>query len=149
MRNGLILMALLAMIALGGSACSRFCSTAKSKKVAIVLQADTDRHEGLARALHALLYSKELKEGGYDVALIFDGAGTGWAEKMQDPANKLNSLFVSLKSAGVTEVVCDFCAGAFKVKDKIKGSGLPLVAEYQGHPSLKKWIDQGYQVIVL
>ncbi|MBI2118483.1 MAG: DsrE family protein [Elusimicrobia bacterium] len=149
MRNKLILCVLLIVIALGASACCRFCSTPNNKKVAIVLQADTDRHEGMARVLHALLYSKELKEGGYDVALIFDGAGTAWVEKLEDPANKLNPLFVSLKNSGITEVVCDFCAGAFKVKDKIKDSGLPLVSEYQGHPSLKKWIDQGYQIIIL
>lgn len=40
------------------------------------LQADTGSHEGLARALHALLYAEELLQGGYSVVLIFDGAGT-------------------------------------------------------------------------
>jgi hypothetical protein len=47
-----------------------------NKKFAIILQAGKETHEGMARAVHALLYAAELKETGYEVVLIFDGAGT-------------------------------------------------------------------------
>lgn len=125
-------------------------SPAKSSKFLIILQADTDRHEGLARALHALLYAKELKEAGYSVTLIFDGAGTGWAEAFRDPENKLHGKYEELRKLGIVEEICDFCAGAFKVKDKLKQmSDATLVGEFEGHPSLKKWVHQGYQVIIL
>ncbi len=120
------------------------------RKFLIVLQADTDRHEGLARALHALLYAKELKEAGYPVALIFDGAGTGWAAKMGDPKNKLHKKYMELKKLGVVEEICDFCSGAFKVKGKLKEMSVEtLNGDYQGHPSLGKWVARGYEVIVL
>lgn len=149
MKNRNLLICALAVIALGSLGCQKQTASGMNQKFVIILQADTDRHEGLARALHALLYAKELKENGADVALIFDGAGTGWAEKLQDPKHKLNSLFVSLQKEGAILTVCDFCSTAFKVKDKIKNSPVPLVSEYQGHPSLYKWIHQGYEIIVL
>lgn len=129
--------------------CSKFCSFRKHQKFAIILQADSDRHEGLARALHAMLYAKELKESGSEVVLIFDGAGTTWAEKLQEPQHKLHPLYEDLKKDGVIQIVCDFCSGAFKVKDKIKDPQLSLTAEFQGHPSVAKWTKQGYQLIIL
>ncbi|MFH1730491.1 MAG: hypothetical protein ABIF82_02430 [Planctomycetota bacterium] len=44
----------------------------------------------------------------------------------------------------------NLCAGAFKVKDELKKiDGVPLIGVYSGHPSLVKWIDAGYVVIVL
>lgn len=130
--------------------CGQSPPSPASSKFLIVLQADTDRHEGLARALHALLYAKELKEAGHPIVLIFDGAGTGWARALRDPKHKLHARYAELKKLGVVEEICDFCAGAFKVKEGLKQmSDAALVGEFEGHPSLKKWVDQGYQVIVL
>lgn len=116
-------------------------------KFAIILQADTDRHEGFARALHALLYSIELKEAGHDVVLIFDGAGTGWAKKMSDPSSTLHGKYKKLKELGIVREICDYCSGAFKVKSDLKGE--PLVGDYGGHPSMSRWVAQGYQLLVL
>lgn len=145
-----MLLPILAAVGLAALSCGKPAATAASPKFLIILQADTDRHEGLARALHALLYAKELKEGGYPVTLIFDGAGTGWAQSMRDPKSELHGKYAELKKLGVVEEICDFCAGAFKVKDGLKQmSDATLVGEFEGHPSLKKWVDQGYQVIVL
>ena len=45
-------------------------------KIAIILQAGAEGHEGMGRLLHSPLYSKELHERGHDVRLVFDGAGT-------------------------------------------------------------------------
>jgi hypothetical protein len=120
------------------------------RRFAVILQADADRHEGLARALHALLYAEELKGGGHEVVLILDGAGTSWAPMLRDPSHKLHARWERLRKAGVVEEVCDFCAGAFKVKDGLKTmTDANLVAEFEGHPSLLKWVDQGYEVLVL
>lgn len=120
-------------------------------KYAIILQAGKESHEGTARAVHAFLYAKELKEHGHEVVLIFDGAGTEWAEELTNPESqsKLKPMYEQLKQAGVVEIICDFCAGAFQVKEKLAGRQLPLLAEYEGHPSIAKWADQGYALVVL
>lgn len=128
----------------------RFVNT-PGKKFAIILQAGKETHEGMARAVHALLYATELKEKGYEVVLIFDGAGTEWAEELSNPASesKLLPMYNNFKKAGTEEIICDFCALAFGVKDKIKNRKANFASEYQGHPSLEKWVRKGYQLLIL
>ncbi len=120
-------------------------------KFVVILQAGRESHEGLARAVHALLYTMELKEHGHEVVLVLDGAGTEWAEEWTraDSTHKLAPVYRKLRKMGITEVICDFCAGAFHVKEALKERNAPLLAEYEGHPSVAKWADRGYQLIVL
>jgi hypothetical protein len=66
-------------------------------KVAIVVLADTETHEGLGRVVNALEAVKD-RIGG----------------------------------------VCEFCAGAFGVKDEVVAYGVKLAGEYDGHPSFKR-----------
>lgn len=125
--------------------------SAATGKYLVILQAGKESHEGMARAVHALLYSKELKEHGHEVALVFDGAGTEWVSEWTKPESqdKLKPMYEALRKEGVTQVICDFCASAFQVKEGLKTQGQELTAEYQGHPSIAKWADEGYQLVIL
>jgi hypothetical protein len=120
-------------------------------KYAVILQAGKESHEGMARAVHAFLYAKELKEHGHEVVLIFDGAGTEWAEELSSPESQsqLKPMYDQLHQAGIVEIICDFCAGAFGVKERLAQREWVLTAEYTGHPSIAKWADQGYQLLIL
>lgn len=121
-------------------------------KYLIILQAGKETHEGTARAVHAFLYARELNEHGHDVKLIFDGAGTEWIEEVTDPASesKVKPVYEEFRRLGGVEVlICDFCAGAFGVKEDLRERDLPLVAEYAGHPSIAKWAGQGYEILIL
>ncbi len=117
---------------------------------AIVLQAGNETNEGMARAVHALLYATELAEEGYPVVLIFDGAGTGWANELRKPENPLHKHYLKIKELAVVEEICDYCADSFEVKDNLPEQQKKLlVGDYEGHPSLVKWIEKGYRIIVL
>ncbi len=122
-------------------------------KIAIILQAGPGTHESHARMFHSLIYSKELSEKGHEVRLIFDGASTEWLAKWGDPQDdddrRMGEFFAGLRDAGLAYVVCDFCAGAFNVHDKLKTQGEPLVAEYLNHPSVAALIDDGFQLLTL
>jgi len=120
-------------------------------KYLVILQAGRESHEGTARAVHALLYSKELKEHGHEVVLLFDGAGTEWIAEWSKPdsTDKLAPMYKELREAGVTQVICDFCANAFQVKANLEENKVPLTAEYKGHPSIAQWADKGYELIIL
>lgn len=123
------------------------------KKFAIILQAGPGTHEGHARMFHSMVYSKELREAGHDVRLIFDGAATEWLAKWGDPHDAddrgMGGFFTQLKDAGLAYAVCDFCSTAFKVRDKLQTSGEPLAAEYLGHPSIARLAADDFQLIVL
>lgn len=114
-------------------------------KIAIIVLADIETHEGLGRVVNALEAVKELKDGKDDVRLIFDGAGTRWVGELSKPEHRVHGLY-----AGVRDKVtgaCAFCAGAFGAKQSVEAANVPLISEYDGHPSVKKLIDEGYQVI--
>jgi hypothetical protein len=114
-------------------------------KVAIVVLADTESHGDLGRLVNALEAVKELKEAGDDVQLIFDGAGTKWIGELSKPDHKAKGLYEAVKDR-VTGA-CRFRAGAFGATESVKSGAISLLGEYEGHPSLKKLISQGYHVI--
>lgn len=123
------------------------------QKIAIVLQAGSETHEGLARALHALLYAQELTERGVETRLIFDGAGSEWAAKLLAPENQqeegLADMLTGLADQGLAYEVCDFCSGAFHVKDKLQAANAPLSGQYMNHPSIASLVVDGFQILTL
>jgi hypothetical protein len=124
-----------------------------NSKVAIVLHAGAETHEGMARALHSILYARELHENGATVRLIFDGAGSEWAAKLHSPQTGpekgLAAMFTQLTKAGVVYEVCDYCSGAFHVKDALKDAGVPLSNQYMDHPSIAALVGDGYQIWII
>jgi len=114
-------------------------------KVAIFVLADTETHEDMARVHNALLAAKEFKDAKDEYKLIFDGTGTKWIKELSKPDHMFYELFDSLK--GKFTGVCMYCAGAFGVKEGAIESHIPLMEEFEGHPSFRELIAQGCQVI--
>lgn len=114
-------------------------------KAAIVVLADTDTKEALGRVVNALEAVKEFSEAGDDVQLIFDGAGAKWVPTLEATDHYAHPLYAAVrdKVAGV----CAYCANAFGVKDRVEACNVNLMGEYEGHPSFRKLIAGGYQVI--
>jgi len=121
-------------------------------KILIILQAGTDSHEGRARALHAVLYARELDEAGATVRLVFDGAGTAWLARWRSAdgaSSRAGSLFAELAKQGLTYEVCDYCAGAFDVKEDLLEAGEGLAGAYMDHPSVAARLAEGFAVWIL
>ena len=114
-------------------------------KAAVVILADTESHGDLARAVNALETVKEFKEAGDEVVLIFDGAGTRWIAELSKPDHRSHRLYEAVQDriAGA----CAYCATAFGVKEAIQQAGVPLLEEYDRHPSLRRLIRSGYEVV--
>jgi hypothetical protein len=124
----------------------------QATKILIVLQAGTESHEGVARALHAVLYAKELDEAGATVRLVFDGAGTGWLARWrtaEGAASRAGSIFHDLRTRGLSYEVCDYCSGAFDVKSDLIEAGEALAGAYMDHPSLATHVAEGFAVWIL
>lgn len=118
------------------------------RKLLIVLLADTNGHENMARALHALLYALQAKAKGMDVELIFDGAGTEWAAKLPKHEH-LKELYKQLLDKGVIKGVCSFCAAAFGVEEELKTLGSKFLNEENGHPNIGARIADGWETLVV
>ena len=113
-------------------------------KAAILVLADTESHADLGRLTNALQAAREFQEAGDDVVVVFDGAGTGWVPELEDPDHPAHALYESL-----TDVVrvCDYCADAFHVGDAVDESDVDRVAQFEGHPSVRELVADGYEVV--
>ena len=114
-------------------------------KLTVVLLADTETHEQMGRAANAFEMVKEAQQTNLDVELILDGAGTRWVRELTKPDHKLHGLFEQVRSN--VSGVCEYCAGAFGVKEAVRTSGLPFANEFDGHPSLAQRVADGRQVV--
>jgi len=87
----------------------------------------------------------EYVESGDPVLVVFDGAGTQAAAALAEADHKYHELLEKVRSK---IIVCSYCAGAYEVTEKIKSANLPLVDEFKGHPSFRKLIEDGFQLLV-
>lgn len=115
------------------------------QKIAIVVLADTESHSDHGRVTNAFELAKEASEAGDEVVILFDGAGTRWVPEIAKEGTPMNKLFKAVedKVAGA----CAFCSAAFGVKEEVKSTPVPLLSEYEGHPSLRRLIAEGYAVV--
>ncbi len=114
-------------------------------KIAVVVLADTETHADLGRIANALELAKEAKESGDEVQLIFDGGGTRWVPALEDSGHLLHKLYSSVRD--VVAGACAYCAAAFEVKQQVQEAGVKLISDYEGHPSLRGLIVDGYSVV--
>jgi hypothetical protein len=114
-------------------------------KAALVVLADTDSREGLGRIANALVTAEEFDQAGDEVTIVFDGAGTRWIPELADPGHKYHERFVTLKPriAGA----CAYCAAAFGVRKEVEAAQVELLDEYEQHPSIRRLVAAGYEVI--
>lgn len=114
-------------------------------KIAIVVLADIETHEDLARVTNAMIAAREFKEAGDEVQLIFDGAGTRWPGELSRPDHKSHELYETIRDrvAGV----CGFCARAFHAEADAEKAGVAVLEEYHAHPSLRSLVVDGVQIL--
>ncbi|MEX0893933.1 MAG: hypothetical protein WEB88_17325 [Gemmatimonadota bacterium] len=114
-------------------------------KISVVVLAGTESHGDLARVLNALELVKEAVGAGDQTELVFDGAGVQWIPELSDPDHKLHGVFEEVR--GFVAGACEFCASAFDVKDQVREADVSLLSEFEGHPSLRQRIADGFQVV--
>lgn len=115
-------------------------------KLAIIVYTDVEGQEALGRVMNALESAKEYKENGDSVTVIFDGAGTKWIPVLEDKSHTLHQLYRTVKPE---TKVCDYCAETFDVHDEVTTHDVEIIAEYDGHVSLRNRFEAGYDVITV
>lgn len=114
-------------------------------KVAIVVLADNETHEGLARVVNAMVATREFHDAGDDVKLIFDGGGTVWPGELSKDDHGAHPLWEAVQDA--VWGACSYCADAFDARAGVEQAGVELLEEYKRHPSFATLLHEGYQVI--
>ena len=98
--------------------------------------------------VHALLNALDMKEKGYEVRLIIEGTATAQIRELTERGTPFTTLYTKVKESGIIDCVCRACANQTGSLESAELQELSLCAEMSGHPSMAKYIDLGYEIIV-
>ena len=97
--------------------------------------------------VHVLLHALDMKENGYDAHIVVEGAATKLVKEFHDnPSAPFASLYTKVKEAGLIGCVCKACATKMGSLDSAEAQGFSICEEMSGHPSITRFIKEGYQV---
>ena len=97
--------------------------------------------------VHVLLNALDMENRGYEVKVVIEGSATKLASRLIDETNPHSKLYLNVRGKGMIDCVCQACAAKMGALEEVEAQGLPVCNEMNGHPSLAKYMEQGYEVI--
>lgn len=93
---------------------------------------------------HVLLNALDLSAEGRDVKIIFEGASVKLVPVFE---SEKNPLYLKAKEAGLIVGICLACSKVMGVYEDNLRSGLNMLDDMSGHAGMKRFIDDGFDVI--
>lgn len=97
--------------------------------------------------VHVLLNVLDMKARGYEVKLIIEGSSTQLIKTLAEPGAPFGELYAKVKEAGLIDAVCQACCAKMGTLEEAKAQNLPLNNDMSGHPSMGKYLDEGYGIL--
>ena len=97
---------------------------------------------------HAMLNAQDMYERGYEVKLVIEGSATRQVFELTDRKNPFAPLYEKLKAEGVIDCVCKACANKTNTIKSAENQGLRLCDEMSGHPSIARYYEDDYEVLI-
>lgn len=97
--------------------------------------------------IHVLLNAIDLKEKGNHVRIILEGSATKLVPDMAGEQSPLFRLYRQAREDDLFEGACKACATKLGVVEAVEQEGLPLLGDMSGHPSMSRYVKEGYEVI--
>ena len=97
--------------------------------------------------IHVLLNALDLKAKGDDVRIVLEGSATKLVPEMAREQSPLFRLFRQAKEQGLFEGACKACSTKMNVVGAVQQEALPLLDDMSGHPSMRQYLEKGYEVI--
>jgi len=99
--------------------------------------------------VHVLLNALDLKERGFEVKVVIEGAATRLLKELPTSKEPLPTLYRRVREAGMIDCVCQACAHQSSSLEEARSQGLQLCSEMSGHPSIGRYIEAGYAIVTL
>jgi hypothetical protein len=79
--------------------------------------------------------------------VVIEGSATKQIRELQNPEAPFANLYKQVKEAGLIDCVCRACSSQMGVLNDAEEQNLPICDDLKGHPSMTRYIDDGYTVI--
>ncbi|PZD96346.1 hypothetical protein DNH61_08315 [Paenibacillus sambharensis] len=119
-----------------------------ANKFVIIIQAN---QQDTGKAVHGLLYGQELHEEGFEVEILFDGAGTEWPGVLAKAEHPFHELYKQVMKAGIIKGGCQACSIFFDTTQELGDAGVSLAGSDKlgGHIPFAQYVKDGFLPIVL
>ena len=97
--------------------------------------------------IHVLLNGLDMQAKGMQGRIIVQGSATALLPKLAEASNPLHKLWEKAKAAAIVDGVCKGCAHKMGTVEEAVRQGLTLLDDMSGHPSMSRYIEQGFEVI--
>jgi len=97
--------------------------------------------------IHVILNALDLNKKGYEVKVIVEGSATKLASQFENEGNPFFKQYQDLKNTGLIDCFCKACSNKMESLDEVEKLGFRTCDELMGHPSMEKYIGQGYTII--
>lgn len=97
--------------------------------------------------VHVLLNALDMHEKGMEPAIVFEGAAVKLPPELAKGDNPFHQLYEKAKGFGLVAGVCRACSSKLGVLEAVEATGLELLGDMQGHPSLAGFMERGYTVL--
>ncbi len=96
---------------------------------------------------HMMLNALDMKRRGFDVRVVIEGDAVKQISFLRNETKPFADVYAELRSAGLIDGVCKACATRAGVVPAAIEQQLKLLDELQGHPSMARYLEQGYEVV--
>ncbi len=97
--------------------------------------------------VHVLLNALDMAQRGLTARIIIEGLAVKLPGELNEPEHPFHGLYVKTKEAGLIEGVCKACSAKMGALAAVQAQGLPLLEDMMGHPSLGRYLQEGYTIM--
>ncbi len=98
--------------------------------------------------IHVLLNALNMFESDYETKIVIEGTATKLISELAEDENPMHGLWNKTVTLGLVDGVCKACSNRMGTLDAAKAQGLTLLDEMSGHPSIARYRDDGFEVLI-
>lgn len=97
--------------------------------------------------VHVMLYALDFHAKGYDVGIIMEGEATKLVGELAGADAPFAPLYSEISEKGLIDCVCRACSSKMGTLEEAESQGLRIAGEMKGHPSMERYISEGFHIL--
>ena len=97
--------------------------------------------------VHVLLNAINMNDKGYEVKIVIEGSATKLVPELAKEGNPMFRLYEKAKGLNLVDGACKACSNKMGTVEAVKAQGLRLLDEMNGHPSMARYREEGFEIV--
>lgn len=96
---------------------------------------------------HVLLYALDFNKKGHEVQIVLEGAATKLIGELATPGAPFANLYAEVREKKLLACICKACSQKMGSLEEAEKQGLDIVGDMNGHPSIERYLAEGYEIV--